>query len=154
MDWNKKEAEDSEIPYTKVWEAPTGEKETKGDAWGTSPNYNPDWPAPAVVKKDGGEERPPTDPAGTPADPLSQWTQGTSSWQIGTPATSTWGESSTKGADTDMSAGEEAEKWKAFTKADKIQRYKTKRTSNWGKAKGSKGYDKSKSKDYKGKSAW
>ena len=58
------------------------------------------------------------------------------------------------GADTDVSAGEEAEKWSAFTKAEVRQKNKTKRTSNWGKAKGVKGYDKNKSKDSTGKSAW
>jgi len=154
VEWNKKDADATEVTYTNVWEEPSVEKETKWDAWGTSPQYRPDWTAAAEVKKDGGDGIPPTDPAGTPADPLSQWTPGASSWQVGTPASSAWGETSTRGADTDMSAGEEADKWRAFTKADARQKYKTNRTSNWGKAKGGKGYDKSKSKDYKGKSAW
>ena len=58
-DWNKKEADDSNIPYTRVWEEPSVEKETKGAAWGTSLHYSPDWTAPAEVPESsmGGIER-------------------------------------------------------------------------------------------------
>jgi len=154
VEWNKKEADPTKVPYTKVWEEPSVNKETKWDEWSTSPQYSLDWTTPTDEKKEWGDGIPPTDPAGTPADPLSQWTPAASPWHVGTPASSAWGGTSTGGADTDVSAGEEADKWRAFTKADVRQKNKTKRTSNWGKAKGGKGYDKNKTKDSKGKATW
>ena len=84
-----------------------------------------------------------------PADPTAA-----THTEVDTPGDSSWGEGSNRGTiESDSAAGDDAEEWRDYAKADARPRRpkKYKESTGWGKAKGRKGYDKTKVKDLKSK---
>ena len=139
IDWTKnkeyEQAWESKAPYKKAWDDASTKSEAKWDNKWVDHETTAD-------KKTWSDSAAPADPA--PPRFIETETPAASSWE----GDSNWG-----AAESDSAAGEEAEEWRAYAKTDARPRKpkKNKEAPSWGKAKGSKGYDKNKVKDVKAK---